>query len=170
MKRPIIITTITLGLACVCATSVAQDQPSTANLQHVTVTAVPNRYETYAVSLDTGFGLEVRVGNRHGQYVQAARVTERLEALRRQGMARSPNVNVAIDNSRGESHAWQVLLSDRGHRTLAIVNVYCKHFARDAGKRCQLVPQPVSGSPDQQEMAARRVGNVSLAEVRAGSH
>lgn len=168
MKHTILASTFALALAFASSGSIAQNQSQTANLQHVTVTATPGQYETYAVDLNTGFGLKVRVGNRHGQYMEAQRATERLETLRKQGMAQSPFVNVAIDNSSGESHAWQILLSDRAQRTLAIVDVYCNHFARDGSDRCRLAPLPVAGSPDQ-GLASRAVRGVSLAQVQVGS-
>lgn len=170
MKHTIIASTLALALVCVSGGSIAQDQSQTANnLQHVTVTATPGQYETYEANLSAGFGLKVRVGNRHAQYLEARRATARLEALRKQGIAQSPFVNVAIDNSSGESHAWQLVLSDQAQRTLAIVDVYCKHYARDGGQRCLLVPRPVAGSSDNQELASREMRGVSLAQVRVGS-
>ncbi|TAL74129.1 MAG: hypothetical protein EPN56_14460 [Rhodanobacter sp.] len=169
MKRTIITSAFAFGLACISGGGMAQDQSQTANLQHVTVTAEPGQYETYQVDLNTGFGLKVRVGNRHGQYLAARHATERLEALRKHGMTESPFVNVAIDNSSGERHVWQIMLSDRGQRTLAVVDVYCKHFVRDGGRRCRLVPQPVSGRANDQGLASRGTGGVSLAQVQAGS-
>lgn len=169
MKRTIIASTFAFALVCVSGGSIAQDQSQTANLQHMTVTAAPGQYETYETDLNTGFGLKVSVGNRHGQYMEAQRATERLEAQRKLGMAQSPFVNVAIDNSSGESHVWRILLSDRAQRTLAIVDVYCKHFVRDGGKQCLLVPRPVSGSSDNRGLASREMRGVSLAQVQAGS-
>ncbi|MBQ4856038.1 hypothetical protein IMW82_15315 [Rhodanobacter sp. B2A1Ga4] len=169
MKHTIIASIVALGLACASGGSIAQDQSRTASLQNIMVTAPAGQYETYTVDLNTGFGLKVLVGNRHGQYMEARRATESLEGLRKQGMAQSPFVNVAIDNSPGESHAWKILLSDRARRTLAIVDVYCKHFVRNDGKQCRLVPRPVSGSSDNQLAASTETRGASLAEVQAGS-
>lgn len=169
MKHTIIASTFAFGLVCASGGSNAQDQSRTASLQNITVTAPAGQYEIYTVDLNTGFGLRVLVGNRHAQYMQARRATERLEGLRKQGMAQSPFVNVAIDNSSGESHAWQILLADHARRTLAIVDVYCRHFTRDGGKRCLLVPQPVSGSPDSRIAASGGTRGVSLAQVQVGS-
>jgi len=169
MKHMIVASILAFGVVCASGGGIAQEQSQTADLQNVSVTAPAARYETYAVDLDAGFGLKVFVGNRHGQYMEARRVTRRLEDLRKQGMAESPFVNVAIDNSSGESRAWQILLSDRERRTPAIVDVYCKHFARNGGKRCLLVPLPVAGSSGNWVAASSETRGVSLAQVRVAS-
>lgn len=143
MKRPLIATTIALGLACVGSVSTAQDQLHTTNLQHVTVNAPPGQYETYVVDLHMGYGLEAFVGNTHRQYVQAQRAADRSEALRKQGMARRPLIAVAVDNSTGPGVAKQFQLIDSAQNTVAIVNVYCKQFVRAGGQHCQVVPQSV---------------------------
>ena len=169
MKHTLIASVFALALVGVSGDSIAKDQSQAANLQYVTVTAAPGQYETYETNLNTGFGLKVHVGNRHGQYIKARRATERLEALRKQGIAQSPFVNVAIDNSSGENHIWEIVMSDRAQRTLAIVDVYCKHFVRDGGSRCRLVSRPVSGSSDNQGLASREMTGASLAEVQADS-
>lgn len=168
MKRTIIAMTITLGLACSSGTSLAQDQSQAANLQNVTVTAPPGQYETYVVDLNPDYGLEVRVGSTHSQYMQAQRATDRSEALRKQGMAQSPFVAVAIDNSSGPGLARQVQLVDGAQNTLAIVNVYCHHVARSDGKRCQVVSEPVSTNAYSQRLASREVRPVLLAQIRQG--
>ncbi|RDS84890.1 hypothetical protein DWU98_02745 [Dyella monticola] len=142
MKPPIIATTIVLGLACVGSSSVAQDQTQATNLQNFSVTAPAAQYETYAVTLPMGFGLQAFVGNTHRQYVQAARAAEGSEALRMKGMATQPFVTVAIDNSDGPGVAKRFLLTDSVQNTVAIVDVYCKRAAPE-GKRCRLVPQVV---------------------------
>ncbi len=169
MKHTIIASALVLGLVCVSGGSIAQEQSRTANLQHVTVIAAPGQYEIYTTELNTGFGLKVRVGNRHGQFLEAQRATARLEALRKQGMAPAPFVNVAIDNSSGEEHAWEIRLSDRAQRTLAIVDVHCRHFARNGDQRCLLVPRPVAGTSENRGLASRELGSVSLAQVEVGS-
>lgn len=161
MKRPIIATTIALGLVCVGGISVAQGQSQTANLQHVTVTATPAPFETYVVNLDTGYGLEVLVGNTHRQYMQAQRAAESSEALRRQGSALSPFVAVALDNSSGPGLARQIQLTDAAKDTFAAVNVYCKRAAMAGGKRCLLVSKDASG-PD---LASQSMERLHLAVV-----
>jgi len=166
MKLSIIATTIALGLACASGVSVAQEQAQAANLQHVTVNAVPGQYETYVVDLNPGYGLEVLVGSTHRQYMQAQRMAAGLETLRKQGMAQSPLVSVAIDNSSGPGLSRQVRLSDRAQNTLAIVDVYCHHVVRAEGKHCQLVSQPVSTSAYGQSLASRQAGRPSLAQVQ----
>lgn len=166
MKRTIVVTAITLALACVCGASVAQEQSKTANLQHVTVTAARGQYEAYVVNLDAGFDLEVRVGNTRTQYMQAARVTERSEALRKQGMAQSPSVAVAIDNSLGSGFARQVELRDGAQNTLAIVDVYCRQSAMPDGNRCRLVSEPVASHAYSQGLASMPMGRQSLAQVQ----
>ena len=142
MKRLLIAMTIALGLACVGSTSVAQNQTHATSLQNFTVTAPAGQYETYFVSLPTGYGMEALVGNTHRQYVQAERVAERSEALRMRGIASQPFVAVAIDNSTGPGVAKRYLLTDSVQNTVAIVDVYCKRVAPE-GKRCRLVSQPV---------------------------
>lgn len=166
MKRAIIATTIALGLACASGVSVAQDQSRAANLQHVTVNAVPGQYETYVVDLNRDYGLEVLVGSTRRQYMQAQRTAGERETLRQQGMAQSPLVSVAIDNSSGPGLSRQVRLSDRARNTLAIVNVYCHQAVRAEGKHCQLVSQPVSTSTYGQSLASRQGRRPSLAQVQ----
>lgn len=166
MKRTIIVMTIALGLAGASGISLAQDQSQAANLPNVTVTAAPGQYETYVVNLNPAYGLEVRVGNTRRQYVQAQRATDRLEELRKQGMAQSPSVAVAIDNSSGPGLARQVQLFDRDQNTLAIVNVYCHHVVRVDGKHCQLVSQPVSANPYSQRLASREMRRPLLAQIQ----
>lgn len=166
MKRMIIATTIALGLACASGVSVAQEQTQAANLQHVTVTAIPGQYETYVVDLNRGYDLEVLVGSTHRQYMRAQRTADRSETLRRQGMAQSPLVSVAIDNSSGVGLARQIRLSDRAQNTLAIVNVYCHRVAKAQGERCQLVSRPVSTSAYDRSLASRQAGRPSLAQVQ----
>ncbi len=163
MKR-LIIATIAFGLVCTSGASIAQEQSQTAHLQDVTVTALV-RYETYVVNLKAGYGLEVRVGNTHKQYVQARRSAARSEILRKQGMAPSPIVAVAVDNSSGPGLARQIRLFDRMQNTLAIVNVYCKHAAK-AGKRCQLVPTLDSTDAYSPSLASVATESPSLAQVR----
>lgn len=165
MKRPILATTLALGLAGVGGVSAAQDGSQTTNLQHVTVTSAPGQYETYAVNLDTGYGLEALVGHTHRQYVQAQRVAEGLEAMRKRGRALSPFVAVAIDNSSGPGVARRILLFDSLQDTVAVVDVYCKHVAPAGGKRCQLVSRPVSTTAYSQSQASRGTGRPALAEV-----
>lgn len=168
MKRTMIGMAITLGLACASGISPAQDQSQAANLRDVTVTAAVGQYETYVVNLNPSYGLEVRVGNTHSQYMQAQRATDRSEVLRKQGMAQSPFVAVAIDNSTGPGLARQVRLSDRAQNTLAIVNVYCRHLVRADGKRCQLVSQPVSTNAYSQRLASMEERRLLLAQIQEG--
>lgn len=165
MKRPIIVTTIALGLACIGASSTAQDTSRTTSLQHVTVTAVPGQYETYVVNLNTGYGLEALVGNTHKQFMQAQRAVENSEALRKQGMAQSPFVAVAVDNSSGPGLARRILLFDSNQNTVAIVDAYCKQAAPAGGKHCQLISRPVSANASGQSLASREIGQLHLAEV-----
>lgn len=165
MKRPILAMTIVLGLAGVGGVSVAQDESQTTSLQHFTVTSAPGQYETYTVNLDTGYGLEAFVGHTHRQYVQAQRVAEGLEAMRKRGRALSPFVAVAIDNSSGPGVARRILLFDSIQDTVAIVDVYCKHVAPAGGKRCRLAPRSVSTNAYSQSQASRETGRLALAEV-----
>jgi hypothetical protein len=165
MKRPILATIIALGLAGVGGASAAQDGSQTTNLQHVTVTSAPGQYETYAVNLNTGYGLEAFVGHTHRQYMQAQRVAEDSEAMRKRGLALSPFVAVAIDNSSGPGLARRILLFDPIQDTVAVVDVYCKHVAPAGGKRCQLVPRPVSTNAYSQSQASRGTGRLALVEV-----
>ncbi|SFS11811.1 hypothetical protein SAMN05216570_2570 [Dyella sp. OK004] len=158
MKRPIIATTIALGLACIGSVSAAQDEIRTTNLQYVTVNAPPGQYETYTVDLHKGYGLEAFVGNTHKQYMQAQRAAERSEALRKQGMAQRPLVAVAVDNSTGPGVAKQFQLIDANRNTVAIVNVYCKQYVRAGGPRCQLVARSF-GSTNSQRLASRHAGH-----------
>jgi hypothetical protein len=167
MKRTIIATTIALGLACASGVSVAQEQTQAANLQHVTVTAIPGQYETYVIDLNPDSGLEVLVGSTHRQYMQAWRTAGERETLRKQGMAQAPLVSVAIDNSSGAGLARQVRLSDRARNTLAIVNVYCHQAVRAEGQHCLLVSQPVATGAYSQSLASRQGGRPSLAQVQA---
>lgn len=142
MKRLIIASTITLGLACAGSVSVAQNETQAINLPNFTVTAPEGQYETYLVNLPTGYGLAAFVGNTHRQYVQAERAAEGSEALRKQGMAMQPFVAVAIDNSTGPGVAKRFVLTDAVRNTVAIVDVYCKRSA-SVGKHCRLVPRLV---------------------------
>lgn len=162
MKR-LIIATIAFGLVCTSGVSIAQEQSQTANLQDVTVTAL-GRYETYVVPLKAGYGLEVRVGNTHKQYVQAQRSAARAEILRKQGMAPSPIVAVAVDNSSGPGVARQIQLYDRMQNALAIVNVYCKHTVR-VGRRCLLVPTLDSTDVHGQSLASVATQSPSLGQA-----
>lgn len=166
MKRTIIATALAFGLVCASGVGVAREQSQTANLQHVTVTAAPGQYETYVVDLNPDYGLKVLVGSTHRQYMQAQRTTNRSEALRKQGMAPSPFVTVAIDNSSGPGLARQVRLLDRAQNMLAIVDVYCHHVVRAEGNHCLLVSEPVSTNAYRQSVASRRMGRQSLAQVR----
>ncbi len=144
MKHPIIATTIMLGLSCISGVSAAQDgAQQTTKLQHVTVNPAPGQYETYAVNLNAGYGLKTLVGHTHRQYVQAQREAERLEALRKQGMAPAPFVTVALDDSSGPGMGRRILLFDANRATVAIVDAHCKRVAPE-GKRCQLVSPDAS--------------------------
>jgi hypothetical protein len=154
MKRLIIATTIALSLVCIG--SAAQDAIQTTNLQHVTVNAPPGQYETYIVDLHMGYGFEAFVGNTHREYMQAQREAERLEGLRKQGMARRPLVSVAVDNSTGHGLAKQFQLIDASRNTVAIVNVYCKQFVRSGGNRCEVVSQSY-GPANGERLASVRV-------------
>ena len=163
MKRLIIGTTIALSLACIGSIGATQDTIQATNLQHVTVNAPPGQYETYIVDLHMGYGFEAFVGNTHRQYMQAQREAERLEGLRKQGMARRSLVSVAVDNSTGHGLAKQFQLIDASRHTVAIVNVYCKQFVRSGGNRCQVVSQsygPASGE---------RLASVRVAHRAAGA-
>jgi hypothetical protein len=144
MNRLIIASTIALGFACAGSISAAQEQIQATNLQNLNVTAPVGQYETYFLDLPTGYGLEAFVGNTHVQYVQAERVAERSEALRKQGMVASqPFVAVAIDNSIGPGVAKRVLLMDSSQSTVAIVDVYCKRAVPVGSKHCQLFSRQV---------------------------
>jgi hypothetical protein len=144
MKRLIIASTIAFGFMCAGGISAAQDQIQATNLQNLTVTAPGGNYETYLVDLHMGYGLEALVGNTHMQYVQAERVAEKSEALRKSGMVASqPFVAVAIDNSTGPGVAKRVLLMDSTQSTVAIVDVYCKRAISTGGKHCQLFSRQV---------------------------
>lgn len=140
MKHPILAATVTLGLACVASASAAQDQ--TTELQNVTVTGTQVPYAIYVVDFDMGYGLQAYVGHTHQKYMQAQRAAAKSEALRKQGLAQSPYVTVAIDNS-GFGVARQIQLIDADRNTVAIVNVYCKGVAPAQGSRCMLISQPV---------------------------
>jgi hypothetical protein len=156
MKHPIIATTIMLGLSCISGVSAAQDEAQqTTRLQHVTVNPAAGQYETYAVNLNAGYGLKTLVGHTHRQYVQAQREAERLEALRKQGMALSPFVTVALDNSSGPGMGRRILLFDANRATVAIVDAHCKRVAPE-GKRCQLV------SPDASSRSLASIGTQRL--------
>ncbi|KRE85850.1 hypothetical protein ASG75_09855 [Rhodanobacter sp. Soil772] len=162
MKYPIIATTIALALSCISGVGAAQDESQqTTRLQRVTVTAVPGQYETYAINLNTGYGLKTLVGHTHRQYVQAQREAERSEALRKRGMAPSPFVTVAIDNSSGPGMARRILLLDANRATVAVVDAHCKRVVPVEGKRCQLVSRDASS----QSLASREMGRLHLAEV-----
>jgi hypothetical protein len=163
MKR-LVIASVAFGLVCASGASIAQHQSQTSNLQDVTVTAA-GQYETYVVNLKAGYGLEVRVGNTHRQYVQAQRSAARSETLRMQGMAPSPMVAVAADNSSGPGLARQIQLLDNMQNTLAIVNVYCKHAVK-TGKRCLLVPTLDSTDAYGPSLASVATESSSLAQVK----
>lgn len=162
MKRPIIATTIALALSCISGVSAAQDAPQqTTRLQHVTVNPAPGQYETYIVNLNTGYGLKTLVGHTHRLYVQAQREAQRLEALRKQGMAPSPFVTVALDDSTGPGMASRILLFDANRTAVAVVDAHCKPVAPAEGKRCQLTSPDASG----QSLASSDMGRLRLAEV-----
>ncbi len=165
MKRSIVVTTIALALACAAGASSAQHASRTTSLQHVTVTAAPGQYETYTVNLDAGFDLKALVGNTHRQYMEAQRAAERSEALRKQGLAPSPFVAVAIDNSAGLGVAKRFLLLDGNRDTIAIVEAHCRQAAPEEGERCQLISLPVASSAHEQSLASRDVAQLHLAEV-----
>lgn len=162
MKHTIVAAIATFGLACVPSISAAQDQ--TTKLQDVTVTGEPAPYAVYAVDFDTGYGLKALVGHTHRQYIHAQRAAAASEALRRQGLAMSPYVTVAIDNS-GSGLARQIQLLDAGRNTVAIVNVYCKGGDPSQGRRCSLVSVPVSGGG---APSARMASTLSVAAVDEG--
>lgn len=151
MKRTIVAAIVTFGLACVPSISAAQDQ--TTKLQDVTVTGMPTPYGVYVVDFDTGYGLKALVGHTHRQYIHAQRAAAAAEAMRKQGLAMSPYVTVAIDNS-GSGLAKQIQLMDAGRNTVAIVNVYCKGGDPSQGRRCRLVSVPVAGSASSPRMAS----------------
>lgn len=162
MKRPIIATTIVLALSCISGISAAQDESQqTTRLQRVTVNPAPGQYETYAINLNTGYGLKTLVGNTHRQYVQAQREAERSEALRKQGMALSPFVTVALDNSSGPAMGRRILLFDANRATVAVVEAHCKRVAPAEGQRCQLASRDASG----QSLASIETGRLQLVEV-----
>ncbi|HEY8326915.1 MAG TPA: hypothetical protein VIO59_00525 [Rhodanobacter sp.] len=162
MKRPIIATIIALALSCISGVNAAQDESQqTTRLQRVMVNPAPGQYETYAINLNTGYGLKTLVGNTHRQYVQAQREAERSEALRKQGMALSPFVTVALDNSSGPGMARRILLLDANRATVAVVDAHCKRVAPVEGKRCQLASRDASG----QSLASMEMGRLQLAEV-----
>lgn len=162
MKHPIIATTIVLGLSCISGVSAARDESQkTTRLQRVTVSAAPGQYETYTVNLNIGYGLKALVGHTHRQYIQAQREAERWEALRKQGMALSPFVTVAIDNSSGPGTARRILLFDANRGTVAVVDAHCKRVAPGEGKRCQMVSPDASS----QSLASREIRSLYLAEV-----
>ncbi len=166
MKRTITVIALALTLAGISGIACAQDRPDSADMQRVTVTASPGQYETYEMDLDAGFGLQARVGNTHRQFLQASRATAELETLRTHGKAATPFVTVAIDNSARAGSAWQYVLTDRGNRTLAIVNVYCKRAA-SAGSQCRMVSLPVAGALEQAGLANLPKGSVPLAQIQA---
>jgi len=143
MKSPIIASTLALSFACACGISAAQDQTHATNLQNFTVTAPIGQYETYFIDLQTGYGLKALVGNTHSQYVQAERVAERSEALRKMGILPQPYVAVAIDNSTGPGVAKRILVMDSDQATVAIVDVYCKRAVPVESKHCQLFSRQV---------------------------
>jgi hypothetical protein len=161
MKHPIIATAIMLGLSCISGVSAAQDESQHTKLQPVTVSPAPGQYETYTVNLNTGYGLKTLVGHTHRQYVQAQREAKRSEALRKQGMALSPFVTVALDNSSGPGMGRRILLFDANRATVAVVEAHCKRVAPAEGRRCQLVSRDASS----QNLASIEMGRLSLAEV-----
>ncbi|AND68938.1 hypothetical protein ATSB10_14840 [Dyella thiooxydans] len=161
MKHTIVAAIVTFGFACVPSISAAQDQ--TTELQDVTVTGLPAPYGVYVVDFDTGYGLKALVGHTHRQYMHAQRAAAAAEAMRKRGLAMSPYVTVAIDNS-GSGLAKQIQLMDAGWNTVAIVNVYCKGGDPSRGRRCKLVSVPVSGSAPGPRMAS----TLSVAAVDEG--
>lgn len=161
MKHLTIATAIAFGLSCFVGVGVAQDTSQTANLQRVTVTAVPGQYETYTVDLDAGYGLQALVGHTHRQYLQARREAERSEALRKQGMAAAPFVTVALDDSSGPGMARRILLFDAAHATVAVTDVHCKRVAPAGGQRCQLF----SRGARSQGLASMGTGGLRVAEL-----
>lgn len=158
--------TLALGLFCVGGVSAAQDatQDPTTTMRDVTVTAVPS-YETYVADLPTGYALHALVGNSHRQYVQAKRDAERLDFLRRSGIAVPAHVSVAIDNFSGPGAARQIWLIDGSRETVAIVNVYCKRVMLSGGPRCRLAPVPMSGSSDSESQASIQGAYLQVAQV-----
>ncbi|MDW2979980.1 MAG: hypothetical protein WBG81_06505 [Rhodanobacter sp.] len=161
MKHLTIATAIAFGLSCIVGVGAAQDTSQTANLQRVTVTAVPGQYETYTVDLDAGYGLQALVGHTHRQYLQARREAERSEALRKQGMAAAPFVTVALDDSSGPGMATRILLFDASDATVAITDVHCKRVAPAGGQRCQLFSRGARG----QGLASMGTGSLRVAEL-----
>lgn len=162
MKRPIIATSIALALSCISGVSAAQAAPQqSTRLQHVTVNPTPGQYETYTVNLDTGYGLKTLVGHTHRLYVQAQHEAERLEALRKQGMAPSPFVTVALDDSTGPGMARRILLFDADRNAVAVVDAHCKRVVPADGERCQLTSADASG----QSLASSDMGRLRLAQV-----
>lgn len=165
MKRSIPAAAVVLGLAGVSGTVVAQSVVPSVDLRRVTVTASPGQYENYAIALGAGYALHVRVGNTHRQYMEALRATESSETLRREGRAPAPFVAVALDNASAPGLARQVRLVDRAQNTLAIVDVYCKRLASDAGNHCRLIGRPVAGDDDRQSLASLPQGRLELAQI-----
>lgn len=162
MKRPIIATTIALALSCISGVSAAQDESQqSTRLQHVTVNPASGQYEAYTIDLNAGYGLKTLVGHTHRQYMQAQREAERLEALRKQGMAVSPFVTVALDNSSGPGMGRRILLFDANRATIAVVEAHCKRVAPVEGKRCQLASRDASS----QSLASREMGRLQLVDV-----
>jgi hypothetical protein len=160
MKKIILAATVAFGLACVASTSAAQDQ--TTELQNVTVTGMPTPYAVYVIDFDMGYGLKALVGHTHRQYMQAQRAAAASETLRKQGLAESPYVSVAIDNS-GFGLAKQIQLIDAERNTVAIVNVYCKGVAPSQGSRCKLVSVPTSNNAYRPRVAS------TLSEITVGT-
>lgn len=161
MKPLIVATTIALGLACTAGVSAAQDASRSASLQHVTVSASLGPFETYAVNVNADYGLRVLVGDTHQQYMQARRTAESSEALRAQGKALSPFVEVALDNSSGPGMGRQIVLSDPIRNTVAVMDVFCKGYVAPGSKHCRLVSRPAPG----QSLASRAAGSLQLAVV-----
>lgn len=154
MKRSIVVAAMAIGLACVGTTGIAQEAYSS-HLGHVIVTAAPNQFKTYVVDLDTGYGLQILVGNSHRQFMQAQRVAESLEALRKQGMAQAPFVTVAVDNSSGSGLAKRFILSDPSQGVVAVVDTLCQQPTSMDHSRCLMIPRPVPANASGARFASR---------------
>lgn len=162
MKRSTVVAAIAVGFVCFASAGIAQDA-NTSHLGHVVVTAAPARFETYVVNLDTGYGLEVLVGNTHRQFMQAQRIAEHSEALRVSGQAELPFVTVALDNSSGPGSARRFLLSDPSQGVIAVVDAFCKQSTSTGNAPCRMVSRHVPGRPSGQSLASSKVGRVQLA-------
>lgn len=162
MKRSTVVAAMAIGLVCVAGAGFAQDA-NTSHPGRVVVTAAPAQFRTYVVNLDTGYALQVLVGNTHRQFMQAQRAAEHSEALRVQGQATSPFVTVALDNSSGPGSARRFLLADPSQGVVAVVDAFCKQSNSVGRARCRMVDRHVAGNPSGQSLASRNVGRVQLA-------